>query len=188
MAEQSDEAVKYYTLEEIQKHNHSKSTWLILHHKVYDLTKFLEEHPGGEEVLREQAGGDATENFEDVGHSTDAREMSKTYIIGELHPDDRPKLSKPPRGEDFRGCPSLHLLVVKGKHLGPPKSLRKTQAGNWKTPVVLKSEVRKEGLGGLETAVGNLALPLASCIASSKLLILVESYFPMDIIHEQCFP
>ncbi|XP_044523102.1 cytochrome b5 isoform X2 [Gracilinanus agilis] len=87
MAEQSGEKVKYYTLEEIQKHNHSKSTWLILHHKVYDLTKFLEEHPGGEEVLREQAGGDATENFEDVGHSTDARELSKTYIIGELHPD-----------------------------------------------------------------------------------------------------
>uniref|UniRef100_A0A8C5USC5 Cytochrome b5 n=1 Tax=Microcebus murinus TaxID=30608 RepID=A0A8C5USC5_MICMU len=87
MAEQSHKEVKYYTLEEIQKHNHSKSTWLILHHKVYDLTKFLEEHPGGEEVLREQAGGDATENFEDVGHSTDARELSKTYIIGELHPE-----------------------------------------------------------------------------------------------------
>uniref|UniRef100_A0A7N5JD10 Cytochrome b5 n=1 Tax=Ailuropoda melanoleuca TaxID=9646 RepID=A0A7N5JD10_AILME len=87
MAEQSDQTVKYYTLEEIQKHNHSKSTWLILHHKVYDLTKFLEEHPGGEEVLREHAGGDATENFEDVGHSTDARELSKTYIIGELHPE-----------------------------------------------------------------------------------------------------
>ncbi|TEA30850.1 hypothetical protein DBR06_SOUSAS15510016 [Sousa chinensis] len=86
MAEESDKAVKYYTLEEIQKHNHSKSTWLILHYKVYDLTKFLEEHPGGEEVLREQAGGDATENFEDVGHSTDARELSKTFIIGELHP------------------------------------------------------------------------------------------------------
>ncbi|XP_004416191.1 PREDICTED: cytochrome b5 isoform X2 [Odobenus rosmarus divergens] len=87
MAEQSDQTVKYYTLEEIQKHNHSRSIWLILHHKVYDLTKFLEEHPGGEEVLREQAGGDATESFEDVGHSTDARELSKTYIIGELHPE-----------------------------------------------------------------------------------------------------
>ncbi|XP_037364300.1 cytochrome b5 [Talpa occidentalis] len=95
MAEKSDKAVKYYRLEEIQKHNHSKSTWLILHHKVYDLTKFLEEHPGGEEVLREQAGGDATENFEDVGHSTDAREMSKTFIIGELHPDDWSKIAKP---------------------------------------------------------------------------------------------
>ncbi|XP_054936505.1 cytochrome b5 isoform X2 [Physeter macrocephalus] len=95
MAEESDKAVKYYTLEEIQKHNHSKSTWLILHYKVYDVTKFLEEHPGGEEVLREQAGGDATENFEDVGHSTDARELSKTFIIGELHPDDRSKITKP---------------------------------------------------------------------------------------------
>ncbi|CAI5779816.1 cytochrome b5 [Podarcis muralis] len=85
----------YYTLEEIQKHNHSQSTWIILHHRVYDLTKFLEEHPGGEEVLREQAGGDATESFEDVGHSTDARTLSDTFIIGELHPDDWKKVQKP---------------------------------------------------------------------------------------------
>ncbi|XP_054439759.1 cytochrome b5 [Pteronotus mesoamericanus] len=95
MAETSDKAVTYYTLEEIKKHNHSKSTWLILHNKVYDVTKFLEEHPGGEEVLREQAGGDATENFEDIGHSTDARELSQTYLIGELHPDDWSKIQKP---------------------------------------------------------------------------------------------
>ncbi|XP_059943661.1 cytochrome b5-like [Mesoplodon densirostris] len=95
MAEESNKAMKYYTVEEIQKHNHSKSTWVILHYKVYNLTKFLEEHPGGEEVLREQAGGDATENFEDVGHSTDAQELSKTFIIGELHPDDRSKITKP---------------------------------------------------------------------------------------------
>ncbi|PKU44728.1 hypothetical protein llap_4962 [Limosa lapponica baueri] len=53
------------------------------------------QHPGGEEVLREQAGGDATENFEDVGHSTDARTLSETFIVGELHPDDRGKLQKP---------------------------------------------------------------------------------------------
>ncbi|XP_061025991.1 cytochrome b5 isoform X2 [Eubalaena glacialis] len=59
------------------------------------ITEAEERHPGGEEVLREQAGGDATENFEDVGHSTDARELSKTFIIGELHPDDRSKITKP---------------------------------------------------------------------------------------------
>ncbi|XP_044861358.1 cytochrome b5 isoform X3 [Mauremys mutica] len=86
---------RYYRLEEIQAHNHSQSTWILLHHRIYDLTKFLEEHPGGEEVLREQAGGDATESFEDVGHSTDARTLSETFIIGELHPDDRDKVQKP---------------------------------------------------------------------------------------------
>nr|XP_014350505.1 PREDICTED: cytochrome b5 isoform X2 [Latimeria chalumnae] len=46
------------------------------------------QHPGGEEVLFEQAGGDATESFEDVGHSVDAREMLTQYYIGELHPND----------------------------------------------------------------------------------------------------
>lgn len=42
------------------------------------------QHPGGEEVLLEQAGKDATEQFEDVGHSSDAREMMNKYKIGEL--------------------------------------------------------------------------------------------------------
>ncbi|KAF3686441.1 Cytochrome b5 Microsomal cytochrome b5 type A [Channa argus] len=82
-------AVKYYTFEEIRLHNLSNDTWLIIHDKVYDITSFLEEHPGGEEVLLEQAGGDATESFEDVGHSTDAREMLQQYYIGELHVNDR---------------------------------------------------------------------------------------------------
>uniref|UniRef100_A0A3B4YGB4 Cytochrome b5 type B n=1 Tax=Seriola lalandi dorsalis TaxID=1841481 RepID=A0A3B4YGB4_SERLL len=85
----SDE--KCYTLEEIRLHNMSNDTWLIVHDKVYDITSFLEEHPGGEEVLLEQAGADATESFEDVGHSTDAREMLQHYYIGELHMDDRKK-------------------------------------------------------------------------------------------------
>ncbi|XP_041103801.1 cytochrome b5 [Polyodon spathula] len=93
--EGSKNQVKYYRLEEVHQHNSCKSTWLIIHYKIYDVTKFLEEHPGGEEVLREQAGGDATESFEDVGHSTDAREMTSMYMIGELHPDDRPKIQRP---------------------------------------------------------------------------------------------
>ncbi len=32
----------------------------------------------------ENAGDDSTEAFEDVGHSSDAREMMKDYLIGEL--------------------------------------------------------------------------------------------------------
>ncbi|KAF7668901.1 hypothetical protein LDENG_00277880 [Lucifuga dentata] len=86
-----ESGVKCYTLEEISAHNMNNDTWLIIHDKVYDITSFLEEHPGGEEVLLEQAGTDATESFEDVGHSTDAREMLQQYYIGDLHMDDRKK-------------------------------------------------------------------------------------------------
>ncbi|XP_075937070.1 cytochrome b5 [Anarhichas minor] len=91
--EKSPDGVKYYRLSEIEQKNTFKSTWIIISNKVYDVTKFLEEHPGGEEVLREQAGGDATESFEDVGHSSDAQEMSLSMMIGELHPDDRDKIA-----------------------------------------------------------------------------------------------
>ncbi|KAJ3611892.1 hypothetical protein NHX12_021905 [Muraenolepis orangiensis] len=89
-------AIKYYRLSDIEQQNTFKSTWIIINNKVYDVTSFLEEHPGGEEVLREQAGGDGTESFEDVGHSTDARAMAAELVIGELHPEDIAKLIKPP--------------------------------------------------------------------------------------------
>ena len=81
--------VKVFRKEEILEHKSKNSCWIILHDKVYDVSKFLDEHPGGEEVLLEQGGKDATENFEDVGHSTDARDLLPEYLIGEVHPDDR---------------------------------------------------------------------------------------------------
>ncbi|KPP67937.1 cytochrome b5 type B-like [Scleropages formosus] len=88
------DGVTFYTLEEVKQHNTSTDSWLVIHDRVYDISSFLEEHPGGEEVLLEQAGADATESFEDVGHSLDAREMLQQYLIGELHMDDRRKENK----------------------------------------------------------------------------------------------
>uniref|UniRef100_A0A8C9GWD6 Cytochrome b5 type B n=1 Tax=Piliocolobus tephrosceles TaxID=591936 RepID=A0A8C9GWD6_9PRIM len=79
-------SVTYYRLEEVAKRNSLKELWLVIHGRVYDVTRFLNEHPGGEEVLLEQAGVDASESFEDVGHSSDAREMLKQYYIGDIHP------------------------------------------------------------------------------------------------------
>lgn len=81
--------LRVYRMEEVKEHNNIKKAWIIIHNKIYDVTKFLDDHPGGEEVLLEQAGKDATESFEDVGHSSDARNLSQEYIIGELHEDDR---------------------------------------------------------------------------------------------------
>lgn len=83
---------KTFTLEEIAEHQDKKSVWILIHGNVYDVTKFLEEHPGGEEVLLDQAGKNATEAFEDIGHSTDARELMKQYRIGDLCEEDKKKI------------------------------------------------------------------------------------------------
>jgi len=83
------ETKRIITKEELKQHKDDKSTWMAIHDQVYDVTKFLDEHPGGEEVLLEQAGRHATEAFEDVGHSSDARELMKDYYIGDMAEEDK---------------------------------------------------------------------------------------------------
>ncbi|CAK7318581.1 Cytochrome b5 type B [Vulpes lagopus] len=127
-------AVTYYRLEEVAKRNSLKEIWLVIHGRVYDVTDFLKEHPGGEEVLLEQAGADASESFEDVGHSSDAREMLKQYYIGDVHPDDL----KPESGSkllvvlDFahhrRHCLRFPVPLL---HVGKQIILRRL-CGSWK--------------------------------------------------------
>lgn len=85
-------ANKLFTRAEVVKHTEtSKDTWIIIHNNIYNVSSFLNEHPGGEEVLLEQNGRDATEAFEDIGHSTDARQMMNSYKIGELVEEERTK-------------------------------------------------------------------------------------------------
>lgn len=73
-----------YTLKEVQKHNKPNDVWIILHNKIYDVTKYLEDHPGGSAILIEVAGTDATEGFEETGHSDEAREELVQYYVGDL--------------------------------------------------------------------------------------------------------
>jgi L-lactate dehydrogenase (cytochrome) len=41
---------------EVAKHNNKKSCWIVLDSKVYDVTTFLSEHPGGATIILQQAG------------------------------------------------------------------------------------------------------------------------------------
>lgn len=87
-------AVKKFTRKELSEKNPKKETVFIIDNVVYDVTKFLDEHPGGHEVLINVAGKDGSEDFEDVGHSFDAKELMKKYVIGELVDEDKVELKK----------------------------------------------------------------------------------------------
>jgi hypothetical protein len=52
--------------------------------KVYDVTNYLDDHPGGKEVMTDLAGKNADELFEDIGHSKEARKIMQKYLKGEL--------------------------------------------------------------------------------------------------------
>ncbi|MCO5575666.1 hypothetical protein L7F22_029470 [Adiantum nelumboides] len=66
--------------------------------QVYDVSKFLDEHPGGDDVILSATGKDATDDFEDVGHSKTARDMLTQYYIGDIDPSSvkNDRAYKPP--------------------------------------------------------------------------------------------
>ncbi|KAL1931950.1 hypothetical protein VTP01DRAFT_9006 [Rhizomucor pusillus] len=74
-----------YSTEDVKKHNKKKDLWIMIHNNVYDVTDFIQEARKFSEMkeVRKECR-DATEVFEDIGHSTDARDIMRKYLIGSL--------------------------------------------------------------------------------------------------------
>jgi cytochrome b involved in lipid metabolism len=51
---------------------------------VYAVTTYLNDHPGGIEIITDVGGTDATEAYDDVGHSEEAHQILAKYYIGDL--------------------------------------------------------------------------------------------------------
>ncbi|KXJ12793.1 cytochrome b5 [Exaiptasia diaphana] len=96
--------VPQYTLEEVSDHCHPDSCWIVYVDKVYDITKFIDEHPGGFEILLEHAGTDATSVFKGTGHTKEARDMLSLYFIGNLVEEERIYKNKFQKGKKCRSC------------------------------------------------------------------------------------
>uniref|UniRef100_S4PD20 Cytochrome b5 n=1 Tax=Pararge aegeria TaxID=116150 RepID=S4PD20_9NEOP len=85
----TESELKLFTRKGLAERNTKTDAVFVIENVVYDVTKFLDDHPGGHEVLLNVAGKDASEDFDDVGHSYDAKDMMKKYIIGELVEEDK---------------------------------------------------------------------------------------------------
>ncbi|KAF1984929.1 cytochrome b5 [Aulographum hederae CBS 113979] len=90
---------KEFTFSEVAEHTSKKDLFLVIHDKVYNTSSFVDEHPGGEEVLLDVGGQDATEAFEDVGHSDEAREILDGMLVGTVkrQPGDPSPSNQPPK-------------------------------------------------------------------------------------------
>ena len=79
------------SLDEVGLHNMREDAWLVVYDKVYEMTEYLESsrHPGGEDVILEYLGYDATLAFRGVGHSKGALRVLDKFCIGILPRDER---------------------------------------------------------------------------------------------------
>jgi len=84
----SSSRLKSYSLAEIAEHDDEDSCWLIIHNDVFNLTDFIDEHPGGADILLQYAGGRDREecdwDFDSTGHSEAALKEMNGYLIGRV--------------------------------------------------------------------------------------------------------
>lgn len=72
--------------EEVAKHNKEEDAWIIIEGKVYDVSGYVELHPGGDTILN-NVGGDSTEGFLGEQHPATAKDVLQNYYIGDLGGD-----------------------------------------------------------------------------------------------------
>ena len=79
---------KYYTIEEVKKHNKISDLWTIYKGEVYNITNFVNNHPGGN-IIKKAGGKDLEIVWEEYGfewHNNNGIVINnlKKYKIGKI--------------------------------------------------------------------------------------------------------
>ena len=72
-----------FSKEEVAKHNKRDDCWIIVDNLIYDITSYIDEHPGGDEILK-HAGGDASIGVHGPQHPASMWDVLALYLIGDL--------------------------------------------------------------------------------------------------------
>ncbi|KAL6950827.1 hypothetical protein ACO0QE_000109 [Hanseniaspora vineae] len=72
-------------LEEVQKHNTRNDMWCVLNGKVYFLSRYLDFHPGGQDILMKYCNGKiATVMFNKYHRWVNYEKLLQTFYLGDL--------------------------------------------------------------------------------------------------------
>ncbi|NWW48863.1 NB5R4 reductase, partial [Pedionomus torquatus] len=86
------------TEDELAKHNKKEDCWICIRGFVYNVTPYMEYHPGGEDELMKAAGTDGTDLFDQVHRWVNYESMLKECLVGRM----AVKPIAVPKGEFFK--------------------------------------------------------------------------------------
>ncbi|KAH7085298.1 acyl-CoA dehydrogenase family protein [Paraphoma chrysanthemicola] len=102
--------------ESVAKHNKPDDLWCIIDHKVYDVTDFVDAHPGGAVVLEQVAGTDATTAFYNL-HRQEVLQKYEELCIGTIE-GETPEVIVPKIG-DLSPVPYAEPLWLRPQFKSP---------------------------------------------------------------------
>ncbi len=74
-----------YTMAKIKTHASAASCWTVISENVYDLTKWISQHPGGEGAIKSLCGTDGTKDFRAMhGNQSKPEARLDSYLLGPL--------------------------------------------------------------------------------------------------------
>lgn len=96
MSVDQSKTLELFSKTQVAQHNTPEDCWVtVSHRKIYDVTKFLDEHPGGPDYILEHAGKDITEVLKDKDiheHTDSAYEiLEDSYLVGYLATEEEEK-------------------------------------------------------------------------------------------------
>lgn len=78
-----------YSIDQVSQHSSPNNCWIIIQKNVYNVTSFINQHPGGSDRIIPYCGNDASEAFATQGgegsHSQDAKNTLAQFLIGKLN-------------------------------------------------------------------------------------------------------
>lgn len=72
------------TKDELKKHKSKEDCWTSIHGKVFNITRYVDFHPGGEEEIMKCAGRDGTALFNKYHSWVNPVRLLENCIIGQL--------------------------------------------------------------------------------------------------------
>ncbi|XP_052571986.1 cytochrome b5 reductase 4 isoform X2 [Peromyscus californicus insignis] len=72
------------TEEELKTHNKKDDCWICIRGLVYNVSPYMEYHPGGEDELMRAAGADGTDLFNEVHRWVNYESMLKECLVGRM--------------------------------------------------------------------------------------------------------
>lgn len=92
--------LKEYTCEEVKQHCTKNDCWVIISGEVYDLSKWIQFHPGGELPIRYMAGHDCSDVFKAFHPEWITQKKLPSFKIGKVK-GESDEVRKTKLSEDF---------------------------------------------------------------------------------------